>query len=50
MMLKRVLVCILDIIPFNFSGFEPGDYVLRIDANDQVAGRPIFQEMRITLE
>ena len=38
------------IIPFSFSDFEPGEYVLRIDANDQIADRSIFQEMRITLE
>jgi len=38
------------VIPFSFSDFEPGDYVLRIDANDQIADRRIFQEMRITLE
>ena len=38
------------LIPFSFSDFEPGDYVLRIDANDQIADRHIFQEMRITLE
>ena len=38
------------VIPFSFSDFEPGEYVLRFDANDQIADRRIFQEMLITLE